>query len=46
MLEGFRNSLAAGISILAQRVSTEPRYPASRRVPSNIRTTGRRHHHA
>lgn len=38
MLEGFRNSLAQGIAILAQRVSTEPRYPASRRVPSSPRT--------
>ncbi|MCA0032743.1 phage portal protein [Mesorhizobium sp. B263B2A] len=38
MLEGFRNSLAQGIAILAQRVSTEPRYPASRRVPSAPRT--------
>lgn len=38
MLEGFRNSLAQGIAILAQRVSTEPRYPASRRVASSPRT--------
>src|SRR5690349_11431336 len=38
MLEGFRNSLAQGIAILAQRVSTEPRYPASRRVATSPRT--------
>lgn len=38
MLEGFRNSLARGFDILAQRVSTEPRYPAERRVGGGSRT--------
>ncbi|PWJ93543.1 HK97 family phage portal protein [Mesorhizobium loti] len=38
MLEGFRNAMAQGISILAQRVSTEPRWPNQRRVPSTPRT--------
>jgi HK97 family phage portal protein len=38
MLDGLRNTLAAGFDILAQRVSTEPRYPREARVPSNSRT--------
>ncbi|MEP9389643.1 phage portal protein [Mesorhizobium sp. KR9-304] len=38
MLERFRNTLAAGFDILAQRVSTEPRYPREARVVSNSRT--------
>jgi HK97 family phage portal protein len=38
MLEGFRNTLARGISILAQRVSSEPRYPNAPRVNTSPRT--------
>ncbi|WP_288142840.1 phage portal protein [Mesorhizobium sp.] len=38
MLDGFRIGLARGISILAQRVSTEPRHTAGSRVSGGSRT--------
>jgi HK97 family phage portal protein len=38
MLEGLRNSLARGFSVLAQRVSAEPRHPDERRVYGGPRT--------
>ncbi len=38
MLEGLRNGMARGFEILAQRVSTEPRYPESRRIGTSPRT--------
>lgn len=38
MLDGFRNSMARGLSVLAQRVSTEPRHPSQRRVGPYGRT--------
>ncbi len=38
MLEAFRNSVATGLSILAQRVSTEPRYTQASRVSGSSRT--------
>jgi HK97 family phage portal protein len=38
MLEGLRNTLARGFSVLAQRVSAEPRHPDERRVYGGPRT--------
>lgn len=38
MIEGLRNGLARGFDILAQRVSTEPRYPNERRISGGART--------
>ena len=38
MLEGLRNGMARGFELLAQRVSTEPRYPESSRVSGSPRT--------
>jgi HK97 family phage portal protein len=38
MFESLRNSLARGFSVLAQRVSTEPRHPDERRVYGGPRT--------
>jgi HK97 family phage portal protein len=38
MLEGLRNTLARGFSVLAQRVSVEPRHPDERRVYGGPRT--------
>lgn len=38
MFDGLRNSLARGFDILAQRVSSEPRHPDSRRVAGGSRT--------
>ncbi len=38
MLDGLRDRMAAGFSILAERLSTEPRYPNVQRVPHTART--------
>ncbi|AMS41171.1 phage portal protein [Aminobacter aminovorans] len=38
MLDGLRNSLARGLDVLAQRVSSEPRYPDAQRVGGGSRT--------
>jgi HK97 family phage portal protein len=38
MLESLRNTLARGFSVLAQRVSAEPRHPDERRVYGGPRT--------
>lgn len=38
MLEALRDGLASRLMILAQRLTSEPRWPAATRVPQNTRT--------